>query len=37
MNVTHIIDKLREKYKDDDSYWTKEDIIKCIEDNDEDF
>ena len=37
MNVTHIIDKLREKYKDDDSYWTKEDIIECMEDNDEDF
>ena len=37
MNVSHIIDKLRKKYKDDDNYWTKEDIIKCIEDNDEDF
>ena len=27
MNVTHIIDKLREKYKDHEDYWTKEDIL----------
>ena len=37
MNVTYIIDKLREKYKDHEDYWTKEDIIECMEDNNEDF
>lgn len=37
MNVTHIIDKLREKYKDHEDYWTKEDIVESIHNKDDDF